>query len=274
MLQSFLNCYRSSLHFDRCLVVTAPPVAMAYGLGILGGISVGSVGLVAGVISGGVVGVIFNLGMQYSLEVSGLSEQRQYALMNRLITDASLSKEVKQVAVKINKFVARTPVFLDRSHDLHAFHADVHLLSKNFSNNPMYKLSWDEVLKRMQHLSVRDPRGNLQKIDTFYARKILWNHKISYSINLLDPKSSEAEKEIEDCVHLHNECFAVFEDVYKQFLRKILRNPNITCFVAKDIHTKEVIGFIWGKRDDPKLPVFRIHGLGRKASAARLGIGD
>lgn len=241
---------------------------------VIGGVCFGPVGAIAGVaISASVAAA--SLALVAACFHSRPSQEIRF--LAKLGEDPLLSDEVKASIGKIKDLVASCPVYLKQSFDLHELCRQINFVSSSMSLATLnLQKRWLDFLQRTEGRRVYYPDGSEHFIETSMARRITRGERISYTVEMLDPKSPEFDAQAEEILRLDEECHARDRHYTLAGLKGQLCDRNAFCYLAKDASTGRVLGALWGKLEvAPERGLFlRIHSVGRKASAARLGVAE
>lgn len=246
--------------------------------GSIGAATVGPIGLAVGLAVGAVAGIVACVAVKHfskAAEDSGIST-RDLQWLITLSTDPRLSQPVKVSIEKIKTFLSKSSIFVAQAFELHEMHNELITVSRSIAERRELKKEWILFLHKLHGKDVKYPDGSIHPIETDLAIKAVNKVKVDVSIEQFDPNSSCANREIEAIYKLEEECFTVGSRSTLEGFAQELRSPLSFCYLAKDQSSSKLLGILWGRweMDDFSRPFLHVCGLGRKASAAKLGIAE
>lgn len=223
----------------------------------------GAVGAVAGLVLGIAIVFFFKESaplVQYRIQTL---EQLEKVLMNpkQMEVIQALKKQFKELSLN-----------LEFHYELHTLHDRLTFLTDEIRVRPNIHKVWKEFLDNLKGVEIFLPDSSRHLLDCTTELNRLESGKIpEEEITTKDYLNPLCENDLEQVYNLEIECFGKNNILPKEELKKNLL-VEWACLLAR--HKQEILGFalIHPEKNDGE--GFTLSGLGRKASAARLGIGE
>jgi|GEM_PF-6632737 len=244
------------------------------GLGLIGAVVIGPIGLIAGAVLGAVAAVIVSIAIRYIYKTVASSKDLHF--LSTFARDPRLSLPVKVSIEKIKKFIVNSPIFVSQAFELHEIHNQLIASSRAVAEKNELQKEWVLFLQRLNGRNVHYPDGSIHPIETDLAIKAARRLKVDFFVQPLTLQSPNAKEEIEEIYKLEAECFTTSVRYTLEEFSSELTSPLSFCYVAKERSSHKLLGLVWGRweLDSSSNPFLHICGLGRKPSAAKLGIAE
>lgn len=262
------NLMKTILRVALAVAVTGFFTAFGLAVGLL---EVG-VSPFTGSVLGGIVGVVISIAAamwvpipskvcQYRLETLKQVEKNQ-ANPHSLSALRNLTHFLTYPLEKFTQY--------SQHHMFH--HALTNVTDRLDPQRPDVAQVWKAFLQHLHGTKMLTPDG--QKIELDFSTELnrMQGKQISVTYeNLGSGFFGPSESDLAQVEQLQKMCFGVADAMTKEKMKALLAADSSNgCIVARNKETKEIIGFGWYYKQDDKI---QIGGIGRKPSAARLGIG-
>ncbi len=272
----FFSCEKTSLYANR------EKIWKVFFFSVLGAALGASLGLcffssaavaLATAAIGGVAAVIVSIGRRmFSVENRALSFPLDVISQKR--------QDLLRPLQAVHKFLDRNVLSVNQACDLHSFHKEVALVTDKTSTDAKVAKLWQSFLDKSQGRRVFYPDGSIQRVDFSLERRRQY-HQLQTKVEVLTPACPSWREQLEEIASLESECFTLLGVLSADALDRALRETGALCLVVKDVNTDKILGFLWGHSERKPTSSktkgawgFCICGLGRKAAAAKLGIGE
>jgi ribosomal-protein-alanine N-acetyltransferase len=222
-------------------------------------------GTAASGLIGAAVGLLIGLCIEYA--VNNAQVQRDLTVLNDVLEQAKdAPSALVQTMLKVKETVALSPIHFNQTYEHHLLHDRVTDITDKIKDRPDLQKPWTVFLNQMKEERAIYLDGVEVALD--FTREIdrLNGRETPVEVENFDPRTSSAE-DLEMLAQLDAECFGRQAGWTAEAMKQLLDGGVI----ARDTNTKEILGFIHYKVEKDGI---LISGVGRKASAAKLKIGD
>jgi ribosomal-protein-alanine N-acetyltransferase len=187
------------------------------------------------------------------------------------INSIKLQKSIDSV----KQVLSQKPIHFKQTFDHHALHQDITDLTDEIKTRPDLVGIWEIFLKKIQGVSVNYPDGTQFSLDVSFEQRRLGRGFSVVTTEMLNPRGKNFNQEIDQLYVLQQECFGKKPLFSKTNFKNMMASPQNGAVIARDQHTQQIIGFLWYRAEgNVRAPNMHICGVGRKAGAAKLKIGD
>jgi ribosomal protein S18 acetylase RimI-like enzyme len=242
-------------------------------LGSVCGVALGGIpGAIIGAVVGGAVGLIAGLvyGILFGLQPAEIRYRE--ALLDQLETRKG---DLAETINLVKQVVTQKSFYCSAGYQNHAFHHNLTILTDAFREDPELSMIWTVFLNSLDGFVAYYPDGTSVELDFSVEKNRLQSELLQYSVEKITPQSEHFEEDMLELFDLERECFGERERHNIDYYRRLLSSPENGFYVARDSTSNEILGFV-SYRKETAHGQSRLHicSVGRKAAAARLGIGE